>query len=130
MIQFNESELNLAILNKTIGRSKLRSIIYLHTNVNATSIFRKIHQFKGQMVHYYHCAAPGCLPMTNLDFGPFKDVQNIATMFGQITKRSKEQYHVSVTETHEHYVNQHCIKFWSIRWGAAGVISNITSAYS
>ena len=70
------------------------------------------------------------LKVFKVDFGPFKDVQNMATMFGQITKRAKEQYHVSVTERYEHHINQHYIKFWSIWWGAAGVKSNIISAYS
>ena len=34
-----------------------------------------------------------------------KDVQNIATMFGQITKRAKEQCHVLASETHEHHIS-------------------------
>ena len=39
MIRFDESEFNPTMLNKTLGRSKLRSIIDLHANVNNTSIF-------------------------------------------------------------------------------------------
>ena len=70
------------------------------------------------------------LNVFEVDFGSFKDVQNIVTIFGQTPKRAEEEHHVSVTETQEHHENQHCMKFWSILWGAAGVMSNIILAYS